>query len=571
MPVEQETIRRILLKQGYVTEEDLQKAEQEAESERSTLVNYLFSHDLLNRVLLGQAMAEHYDVPFTDLEKEQIDDEVFFRLPEQVARVQSVIAMRHVGDKIRIAMTDPTDISLVRLVEQRLGSSVMVTYAGESDIARTFRRYQANLKSRYEKAAFGLEAITPETDPEEQADIRDRVITKIVDIVMEAAYIQEASDVHLDPFDDHCVVRVRVDGILHDILSMPMDIYDSFLSRIKVLSKMRTDEHRAAQDGKFRFVTKDGKNAMDVRVSVVPAGGSENIVMRVLSSQGRYFGLHELGFQKHDLNKIMEGIKTPHGMILVSGPTGSGKTTTLYSVLRILNRREVNIATIEDPVEFAIEGITQIQVNVKTNLTFASGLRAIVRQDPDIIMVGEVRDEETAGISVNSALTGHLVLSTIHTNDASTTLPRLLDMDIEPFLIASTVNLIIAQRLVRIICRSCIQSYTLDKKQVAFFSKHKHLSQYLKKFSSKSLDKIRMYRGAGCNVCGDTGYQGRIGIFEVLPISDEIRGMIMSGGSADEIEKQAVKEGMITLMEDGLRKVLEGTTTIDEVLRVAIK
>jgi len=328
-------------------------------------------------------------------------------------------------------------------------------------------------------------------------------------MILQYAQLNGVSDVHLDPLEETAMLRYRIDGILHDIIGITKAIDELIVSRVKILSKMRTDEHRAAQDGKLTFIMstfhsskiKQDKEKIDVRVSIVPTTHGENIVMRILSSQGRTLTLDDLGLSKIDAEKVMQAIKSPVGMVLVTGPTGSGKTTTLYGVLKILNKREVNIATIEDPVEYAIEGITQIQVNPKTDLTFANGLRAIVRQDPNIIMVGEIRDHETADIAVNSAMTGHLVLSTLHTNNAATTLPRLLDMGIEPFLIASTINIAVAQRLVRKICENCRVSHIFTNEEKALVDTLPHLRDILIKRAGKDLKKLRLYKGDGCNVC----------------------------------------------------------------------
>ena len=395
---------------------------------------------------------------------------------------------------------------------------------------------------------------------------RDEATVEMVDQLFQYGYQNRVSDIHVEPFEKKILVRFRIDGVMHDVLDLPSEVFELVVTRIKILAKLRTDEHRAAQDGKLRFATK--KEKVDVRVSIVPTSHGENIVMRLLSSNSRQFSLANLGLSGNDLEKVKKVIQDPHGMILVTGPTGSGKTTTLYGVLKILNRREVNIATIEDPVEYDIEGVTQIQVNKRTDLTFAKGLRSLVRQDPDIIMVGEIRDEETAGIAVNSALTGHLVLSTLHTNDAATTMPRLLDMGVEPFLIASTVNVAIAQRLVRKICEKCRASYMLSEEEAQLIQETSTLMAACKNKVGEDLNSLRLYKGSGCKVCGDTGYSGRIGIFEVLEMQDNIKELILSRASSDDILMQAKENGMQTMMEDGMQKVFNGITTLSEVLRV---
>ena len=385
-------------------------------------------------------------------------------------------------------------------------------------------------------------------------------IAKIVDTLIEYAYRSNASDIHIEPEEEHSLVRFRIDGILHDELKLPKELHDQVITRIKVLSSLRTDEHLSAQDGKLQMKLKE--EDLDVRVSLVPIVGGEKAVLRLLTSHYRQFGLSDLGMNTLAFNRVKSAIQKPYGMILSTGPTGSGKTTSIYAILKILNVREKNIATIEDPVEYEIEGINQIQVNPKTNLTFAEGLRSILRQDPDIIYVGEIRDEETASIAINSAMTGHLVVSTLHTNDSATALPRLIDMKIEPFLVASTVNVIIAQRLVRKICDRCKFSY----QQTAVELKKQTSEALIKKYLGIE-GEIRLYKGKGCDVCHLTGYVGRVGIFEVLEVSEAIKDLIVAKADSDTVTKKAVEEGMLTMLEDGLQKVQLGVTTIEEVLR----
>ncbi|OGL67234.1 hypothetical protein A2856_04240 [Candidatus Uhrbacteria bacterium RIFCSPHIGHO2_01_FULL_63_20] len=385
------------------------------------------------------------------------------------------------------------------------------------------------------------------------ASVRD-----LVDGIVGYAYRSGASDIHVDPSENQIVVRYRIDGILHDILSLPKRIHSMVLTRIKVLSEIRTDEHQAPQDGRFRLIIESVP--VDVRVSIIPTFFGENVVMRLLVGHAKALGLGELGFDEKDLPKIEANMKKSYGMILATGPTGSGKTTTLYSVLRMLNQRERSIITIEDPIEYAIPGITQINVNAQTNLTFANGLRSIVRQDPNIIMVGEIRDEETAGIATNAAMTGHLLLSTLHTSDAAVTLPRLLDMGIEPFLIASTVNIAIGQRLIRRLCPECSTRRKLTKLERV--SLHGLVS-------AATLAKFTEFaEPVGCSKCNKTGFVGRVGIYEVLEVSERVRHAIMRRENADRIRSVAMEEGMTTMLEDGLYKAGQGITSIGEVLRV---
>src|SRR3990167_1508725 len=390
----------------------------------------------------------------------------------------------------------------------------------------------------------------------------DISIIKLVDSIVTDAYNSRASDVHIDPGEEKVHVRFRIDGVMHNIFALPKDIQEEIISRIKVLSGLRTDEHQAAQDGRFKFKT--GDKSFDVRVSITPTYYEENAVMRILAEPEQGFSVDNLGFSKRNLATVKKNIAKPYGMILVTGPTGSGKTTTLYTILKELNQPAVSIITIEDPIEYSIEGIEQIQVNPRTGLTFANGLRSILRQDPNVIMVGEIRDEETAGISVNAALTGHLILSTLHTNDAATTLPRLLDMGIEPFLIASTVNIAMSQRLVRKLCNVCKYKKELAPEEI------KSLETSLPKtyIRGSNLADKTFYEGKGCKECDNSGYFGRIAIHEVLEVTESLRKAIVAQSTANTIRDIAVFLGMIPIVQDGLEKAEQGITSIEEVLRV---
>lgn len=385
-----------------------------------------------------------------------------------------------------------------------------------------------------------------------------KTITELVNLIIKKAWEAKASDIHIDPTPEAVIVRYRIDGITYDILSLPKEEQPLVVTRIKVLSGLRTDEHAMAQDGRFRLI--ENSSDIDLRVSIVPTFSGEDVVMRLLVGGARLISLEELGFSDKDMKTIQRYMRKPYGMILATGPTGSGKTTTLYAVLQILNTRQVSIVTIEDPIEYSVPGITQIPVNVQTNLTFAAGLRSIVRQDPNIIMVGEIRDNETAAIAVNAALTGHLLLTTIHTNDAATTLPRLLDMGIEPFLIASTVNIAIGQRLVRKLCQDCRKSYTLTEEERAAFTGI--ISDELLAATKKA------WKADGCDACNHTGYVKRIGIYEVLEVTEPVRQLIMRRASADEIRAAALKSGMTPMLEDGFQKAAAGVTSLAELLRV---
>ena len=385
-------------------------------------------------------------------------------------------------------------------------------------------------------------------------------IIELVGLLIEHAYFVRASDIHIDPTHEKVRIRLRCDGVLEESFSFPKSIHPEVISRLKVLASLRSDEHQSAQDGRFRYVMKDKNDRVDVRVSIVPTYHGENAVLRLLSDKAEHFTLEMLGFSRGDRKKIERAIARPHGMVLSTGPTGSGKTTTLYTLIKMLNSPGVSIITIEDPIEYAVPEIEQIQVNPRTELTFAKGLRSILRQDPDIIMVGEIRDSETAGIAVNTALTGHMLLSTLHTNDSATTLPRLLDMGIDAYLVASTINIAIAQRLVRKICVHCKEKVLMNSVvKEAIFELNLTLPPK---------DDQMFFRGKGCEKCNGSGYLGRLSINEVLVADDEIREAIVSKASSCVIRKLAIKNGMITMLEDGYQKALTGETTIDEIIRV---
>jgi type II secretory ATPase GspE/PulE/Tfp pilus assembly ATPase PilB-like protein len=385
-------------------------------------------------------------------------------------------------------------------------------------------------------------------------------IINLLDKIIERAQERNASDVHIDPGKNEVRVRLRVDGVLEDSEVFPKSIHPEIISRIKILSGMRTDEHQAAQDGRFRFNEQAVGQPLDVRVSVMPTYYGENAVLRLLSDRTVDFSLEDMGFSATNREKILAAVKKPYGMILATGPTGSGKTTTLYTLIRMLNSRQSSIVTVEDPIEYSLEGVNQTQINARTGLTFANGLRSILRQDPNIIMVGEIRDRETAGLAVNTALTGHLLLSTLHTNDAATTLPRLLDLNVEPYLIASTVNIAIGQRLLRKICAYCRAPKQLLAGEL------KSLSGVLDVKNQKPLPQF--FFGTGCEKCANSGYMGRVGVYEVLVLDQPVREAILRKATASEIQALAVKQGMVSMFGDGLEKARAGITTIEEVLRM---
>lgn len=526
--------------------EDKELNEIFAESKKSKLSfeTLLIGKDLISRDNIGKIKADIINLPYISLENTAIDSETLEIIPEIVARKQMIIAFKQDKDGLKVATSDPDNNEIINFLKIKTGLDIEVYYTTEEEIIDALALYSIDTKKAFEGL---IEQSKTTTEPP---------IQELVDTIIDHGYKNRASDIHIEPFEEKSLIRFRIDGILHDIIELPKELHAQVITRIKVMASLQTDEHLNPQDGKITFDT--DLEELDLRVSIVPITEGEKVVMRLLSERSRQFSLRDLGFSETDFKKVEEAYEQPHGMILVTGPTGSGKTTTLYSIIKILNKREVNITTIEDPVEYNIEGINQIQTNEQTGLTFAKGLRSLVRQDPDIILVGEIRDEETAGIAINSAMTGHLVLSTLHTNDAATAIPRFMDLHIEPFLIGSTINIVVAQRLVRKICTNCRASKTIKKNKL-----QKEFQEY---FPDK--DEIRLYHGEGCEICHGSGYKGRIGIFEVLEMNDEIREAITNKQNAEEIQKIAIKSGMTTMLWDGVKKAKQGVTTLEEVIRV---
>lgn len=553
-------IRDVLIAKKIITEEKIAQAEKEAKEKNSDPLDVLIESTALSDEKLGAALSEEYGVPFVDLQQETIEEGVFNMIPQIVSETQGVVAFQRTAEGVKVGMSNPRDSAMRHMLEKRIGEPIVAVVITPRGLAKALSKYEGSLAESFKGIYHRIK------DAGLSREERDEAGVELVDTLARHGYKNRASDIHIEPYTKKILVRFRIDGVMHDVLDMPRELSDVVVTRIKILSKMRTDEHRAAQDGKFRF-TVEGEQ-IDVRVSVIPVTNGENIVMRLLSSKSQQFDLVDLGFGENDLKIVTRAIKKPYGMILVTGPTGSGKTTTVYAILKILNRRDVHIISIEDPVEYDIEGVTQIQVDPRTNLTFAKGLRAIVRQDPDVIMVGEIRDPETAGIAINSAMTGHLVLSTLHANDSATTLPRLLDMGIEPFLVASTVNIVIAQRLVRKICPKCRVSYTITPEERGLIEEEEVLKGRILARGIKAITQVKWYRGQGCQQCSQTGYRGRVGIYEVLEVSEPIRELILKRADSEELMQTAIKGGMTTMLDDGLEKVFTGVTTMQEVIRV---
>ena len=555
MLISNEKLKGILVGNGFVTESDFDNAVKSATDIGRDVSDVLVFRGFISEDALGKLISEYIKVPFVDVRRLTIPDDVLVLIPEKLARTYRMVPFELKDKNLKVVMENPEDFEALEFAKRHTGFEVEPYFARSEDINRALGQYKRNIRKDFDKVI--QENIKKATPDEDLAKAAEKLpIIKIFSTILEYAVAERASDVHIETQSEEVIVRFRVDGQLRDVVKLPKGIEQALVARIKILSNLKIDEHRIPQDGRYKFNIDD--EVIALRISIIPGFYGENVVMRLLRETNRPLSLEELGLAEQGLKIVRENITKPHGMILVTGPTGSGKTTTLYSILNILNTVEVKICTIEDPIEYGENRVTQIQVNPKTGLTFAAGLRALLRHDPDIIMVGEIRDEETAEIAIHSALTGHLVLSTLHTNTAAGTIPRLLDMGAEPYLVASTVNVVIAQRLVRKICSSCIAKYKPEESII----------KKLEKDLGVTLDKQKFYKGAGCEKCGNKGYQGRIGIYEVLPVTEKIRALITRKATSDEILKVGVEEGMITMLQDGLDKVASGLTTISEVIRV---
>ncbi|MEK7479017.1 MAG: GspE/PulE family protein [Patescibacteria group bacterium] len=570
VPLPPYQIKTLLLGEGLLREEQFDAALLEAERKRQNVLEVLISQGLLNKDYFYTVLSKHLGTPRIRVKTSDIDEAILRKLPEDVARSRRAIVFAREPDGTHdVAMENPTDLETIDFLSLRLGGRVRAYLATDEDLDRGFSLYEEKLTEDFkhiieESIRESLRSkARGENELKEAAE--DLPIVAILDNLLAYSNSSRASDIHIEILDDAVMVRFRIDGVLREIIRMPKDIHPAVVARVKILSGLRVDEHAKPQDGRFRH--KMGSEVIDIRVSDLPTFYGEKIVMRLLRGADRPLSLAELGLSDERMRDlVVDAISKSYGMFLVSGPTGSGKSTTLYSVLNMLNRPEVNIVTVEDPVEYDMRFVNQVQVNSTAGITFASGLRSILRQDPNIIMVGEIRDPETASISVQAALTGHLLLSSIHTNDAPTTIPRLIDMKVPPFLIGAVLNAVLAQRLTRRVHLQCIESYRPDEGAIQSIRDE---LQVLGVEAGSVRIPTTFYRGKGCDSCGHTGYLGRVGIYEVLHVTEPIREQIVSPAfDLANLRKLIRKEGMMTMFEDGLRKVEEGVTTIDEVFRV---
>jgi len=578
MLVGDQQLKAFLLDSNLLTKVQLEQAAKKADKTGKRLEEILSSDHLIPQEELAKLKAYILGIPFVNLEKEAIDPKILRVIPEPIARKNNIIAFRKDGNALQVAMLDPDDLETIDFIRKKANLKILPRLTDSESIKTVLKQYQESLEAEFgdivKKETGEIRMVEEEKEGVEE-DLKkvaeELPVIRIMDTLLKHAIIQNASDIHIEPLEKEVLVRYRIDGILHDTMMLPRKINTGIVARIKVLANLKLDEHRLPQDGRFKVETEDYR--VSFRVSILPVYDGEKVVMRLLPEHSKGLTMEGLGLQGEALEIIHRNLKKTLGMILVTGPTGSGKTTTLYTMMDILNHPEVNISTVEDPIEYRMPRINQTQVKPQIGLTFANGLRSLVRQDPDILMVGEIRDRETATLAVNAALTGHLVLSTLHTNTAAGALPRLLEMGVDGFLVASTVDVIIAQRLVRRLCDDKVR-YRLKKEEIDVIGKSIDFDMVLKKLKEERIlpkdatwQTIDFFRPSASKDCPE-GYKGRMGIYEVLPATDAIRDLIIKRTTPDVIEREARKEGMITMLEDGVIKAVQGITSIEEVLRV---
>ncbi|MGC8916423.1 MAG: type IV-A pilus assembly ATPase PilB [Thermoanaerobaculum sp.] len=563
----------LLLKAGMITPAQLEKALEDQRSRGGKLGEVLRRLGYVSEEDIIECLSHQYGVPSINLRNFDIDPQVAKLIPEEQARKHNVIAILKTGQTLTVAMADPTNIFAVDDITFSTGFKVDPVVASEEAISEAIDKIygstrEVELKKVMEDLATVEEEALELLEEEEELDVAELAkesteapVVRLVNIILTDAIRKGASDIHIEPYEKNFRVRYRIDGVLQEVMAPPLKLKDAITSRIKILAKLDIAEKRLPQDGRIKLKAKvEGRTReLDYRVSTVPTLFGEKVVLRLLDKENLRLDMTKLGFEKSSLKKFEDAILKPYGMVLVTGPTGSGKTNTLYSAISRINTPEVNIMTAEDPVEFQLPGVNQVQMKESIGLNFAAALRAFLRQDPNIILVGEIRDFETAEIAIKAALTGHLVLSTLHTNDAPSTISRLMNMGIEPFLVATSVNVIAAQRLVRRICTGCKEEVEVPIQALLSVG-----------FSEAEAHGLKIYHGRGCDKCGNTGYKGRVGLFEVMEITEDIRELILSGATVVELRRKAIEEGMITLRQSGLHKIREGVTTIEEVVRETV-
>lgn len=584
MRIEPQRLKAFLADANLISEKQFEKAVKSAEKSNQNIEDFLVAEGLVSQEDLIKIEAYILGIPFVNLEKEKIENDILKLIPESIVKSHNIVAFRKQGKNLEVAMLDPEDLRTIEFVKKTSDLKILPRLTTPESIKNVLKQYQKTLEAEFgdiiKKEIGDIKAVKDfkDTKATEQEDLKkiaeDLPIVRIVDTLLKHAVLGRASDIHIEPTEKDVVVRYRIDGILRDAMILPKEAASGIVARIKVLSNLKLDEHRLPQDGRFKIESDEYRYS--IRVSILPVFDGEKIVMRLLSETAKALTLEQLGFGGKALDDVKGNLKKPVGMILVTGPTGSGKTTTLYTMMEILNKPGVNISTIEDPIEYRMPRINQTQVNPKIGLTFASGLRSLVRQDPNIIMVGEIRDNETVDLAINAALTGHLVLSTLHTTSAAGAIPRLIDMDAEPFLISSTINVILAQRLVRRLFQSK-EKYMLRDSDIENLKKYCDAEKILNILKEEKLAKqkdtlgnIAFWRQKPSKDCPE-GYKGRMGIYEILVVTDGIKDLITKQADTSKIHEQAIKEGMRTMIEDGFIKAAKGLTSIEEVLRVIVE
>jgi type IV pilus assembly protein PilB len=590
MRISNDVIEKLLTQGSLATPEQITALKEEATRSSRPLQEIVVQKALFTDQALIEAFADYAHIPFITLVPADIPHDVLNRIPERIAKQYNTVLFKIDEDgMMHLAMDDPDDVQAVSFIQKEIGENTKIYLATHNNILSCLENYRGDVNQELNEVIDIQREDNAEIQAVTEADVsEDSPIAQTINLLLEYAIKSNASDIHLEPREEYVQVRYRIDGVLKEVNRLPRNVINALTSRVKILSNLKIDERRVPQDGRFKIKVAGKQYAL--RVSTLPISDGEKIVMRILDESNQAITLQDLGYWGHSLEVISQALTEPNGMILITGPTGSGKSTSLFSILTKLNTPDVNISTIEDPVEYKIPGVNQTQTNVKAGMTFASGLRALLRQDPNIIMVGEIRDGETANLGVQAALTGHLVFSTLHTNNASTTLPRLLDMDIEPFLIASTVKAVVGQRLVRRLCTFCRQNITPSPEEITAITHLFNLREgqtfaHIHTLEQQAAEQqiggdtplgtddttiVHLWKAApeGCEECNHTGYRGRIGIYEVLGVSIPIQKMIVSSATSNQIQDQAILEGMVTMQTDGLIKALRGNTSIEEVLRV---
>ena len=590
MRISDTTIEKILVRTGSIDETKLNELKSDAEANSKSLQDTVLHSNIVDDEKLTEMIAEYIGVPFIRINPKDVSEEVLRRIPEHIARQYNAVLFAAAEDgTLSLAMDDPDDVQALNFIQKEIGYNTRVFLATKNNILECLDIYRGDVNKEIDQViATQQDAQAENQTVTEEEFAENSPVAQTVNLLLEYAIKSSASDIHIEPREEFVQIRYRIDGVLREVNRLPRNVLGALVSRIKILSNLKIDERRVPQDGRFKITVSGRQYAL--RVSTLPIADGEKVVMRILDESNQSVTLEQLGYWGKSLVDIKEAMQQPNGMILVTGPTGSGKSTSLFSILSELNTPDVNISTIEDPVEYKISGVNQTQTNVKAGMTFASGLRALLRQDPNIIMVGEIRDGETANLGVQAALTGHLVFSTLHTNNAATCLPRLLDMEIEPFLIASTVKAVIGQRLVRRLCTFCRQHYTPTSDEIKNIESLFGLSNsrdigYINRLESQAASEkiggdaeqntngttitgLWKESAEGCDECNHQGFKGRLGIYEVLDVSQTIQRSITTNATSNEIQDEAINDGMVTMQIDGLIKALRGVTTISEVLRV---